>query len=95
MFSQAWTQHLKTQEEKDDFYREVMGSKRVLRRLKDIISSKEFSLDYQEMSEKSYDSPNWAYRQAHRNGFRQCVEGYKKLIDLDQQDDQNEPTKPI
>lgn len=95
MFSQEWTKHLKTDEEKASFYNEVMGSKRVLDRLKDMISAKEQSLDYQEMSLGSYESPNWGYRQAHNNGFRQCLTAYKNLLNLDQQDNNNDPKQSI
>ena len=80
-----WTKHLEDLEEKEKFEKYVLGSKRLLNRLKDILQEQEDALSLGEMSPKNYDSPSWAYKQAHSNGYRQCLNVLKKLVDLDQQ----------
>ena len=81
-----WTQHLSTDKEKEEFEREIHGSKRVLQRLKAIIEQRETNLDKLEMSAKDFETPNWAYKQAFRNGHRSALEIVKKYISIDQQE---------
>lgn len=85
----AWTQHLTNPEDKERFKQAVQAAKPVLERLKELVEQKESSMEFQEMSLTSYENPNWPYRQAHQNGFKQCLAAYKKLLTLDQQKDQN------
>jgi hypothetical protein len=92
MYTQAWTKHLDTQEDKDRFYQAVMSAKPVLSRLKDMIDEKLQSMNFQETSQTNYDKPNWQFWQAHQNGFRQCLLSYSKLIDPDQKETSNDPT---
>jgi hypothetical protein len=80
-----WTRHIEDPEEKENFKQSVMGSKRTLDRLKDILTEYEKSLDRDESNIAIYDSPNWAYRQAFQNGCRAYIRRIKTLIDLDQQ----------
>ena len=80
-----WTKHLEDSEEKLKFEKTVLGSGRVLDRLKDILQEQEDALNIGEVSPKNYDTPSWAYKQAHSNGYRQCLNVLKKLVDLDQQ----------
>lgn len=84
-----WTSHLKTPEERQRFESAVLGSKRVLERQYEIIEELETELNSVETNPKNYEIPNWDYRQAHNNGFRQCLNVIKKLIDIkeDQSDD--------
>lgn len=81
----VWTKHLKDDREKEEFEKSVYGSRRVLKRLKDLCEESEEDLDGYETNTKNYDNPNWAYRQADNNGFRRCLKMINKLIDLDQQ----------
>jgi hypothetical protein len=39
-------------------------------------------LDRQECDPTTYDTPNWAYRQAHKNGARAAYEKMRKIISL-------------
>lgn len=82
----AWTKHLKDQELKDEFEKYIRGSKRLLERLDQLLKEEEGNLDHIEMSTKTFDSPNWAYRQAYNNGFRCCLKMLHKLINLDHKD---------
>jgi len=78
-----WTKHLSTQKEKETFQAEVIGARRVLERQQNILKEYEKSLDRSEMDLKTYESPNWDYKQAHKNGFRACLYRIQELIDLD------------
>lgn len=80
-----WTKNLKNADEKAAFESTVEGAKPVLDRLKTLLDEKERILNQSEMSFDTFDKPNWDYRQAYQNGFRACLYGIRKLIDLDQQ----------
>ena len=81
----AWTKHL-PEEEKERFRSAVLGSKVVLNRLKDLCKEIEDEQNTIESNPKIYDIPNWDYRQAHLNGFRECLRKINKIINLDQED---------
>jgi hypothetical protein len=80
-----WTKHLKTPEEKSRFENQVQSAKPVLDRLIQLIKEKTDSLDLSETREEQFDNPNWAHKQAYKNGLRSATQGFTKLIDLDQQ----------
>jgi hypothetical protein len=79
-----WTSHLKDPEEKQRFESSILGSKRVLERQKEIIDEMISELNIAETSPKNYEIPNWDYRQAHNNGFRQCLNVMRKLITIEE-----------
>lgn len=79
----AWTSHLSTDEEKKRFESEIRGSRHVLERLRDLIQADLSGLESSENSAKSYDNPNWAYLQAHKNGSRATYTTLLKLLNLD------------
>lgn len=81
----AWHQHLTDPGEKEQFKNSVLGSKVVLRRLKDILNKIAAEQDKIERNTEMYNIPNWDYRQAHLNGFKQCLSTVTKIIDLDQE----------
>lgn len=80
-----WTQHLRTDEDKERFRQQVLAAKPVLERLLDLMKSEEDNLNRSETSVKTFDTPNWAYLQAFKNGYRSCLNVVKTTIDLDQQ----------
>ena len=84
-----WTQNLKTQEEKDDFTNQVLNARPVLERLSQILKDKEVALEGSERTQKAYENPNWAYLQAHRNGYYTALQNMTDLLNLDQQRDNN------
>lgn len=81
----AWTKHLKDPEDKTKFEQGVRSSKTILDHLITILNEMESDLNQAEVNPKTYEVPNWDYRQAHNNGYRQCLNHLKKLIDLDKQ----------
>lgn len=82
----AWTKHVKDPAEREQLEKSLRHSKWVLDQLKVLLDNIEVDVERQEISPRSYDSPNWEFRQAHSNGFRQCLHLVKKLINLDQQE---------
>lgn len=85
----AWTQRLTDPQEKDQYIKSLRNSKWVLEDLSKILTAMEKGIDRQELSPSQYDNPNWAYRNAHASGFRQCLNQIQYLIALDhkEQDD--------
>lgn len=77
----AWTQDCKSPEEKNDRIDSLKRAKWVLDLAKTIIVTD--GIEAAELSPKSYDNPNWAYRQAHANGYKQAVRDFHKLLTLD------------
>lgn len=82
-----WTKNLKTSEEKERFENTLRGSKIVLERLTQMLDEEQTGIDQFEMTTASYNSPNWAEKQAHKNGQRAMLRKIKLLINLDQQKD--------
>lgn len=81
----AWTDHLKDPGEKERFKNQILGSKAVLDRLKDMINTVDEDYAEAELSRKIYDLPNWDYRQADMNGGRRAIRTVSRIIDLDQE----------
>jgi len=79
----AWTHHLSDPAEKDQFEKSLRNSKWILDRLNEMLVDMDKSLDRQETSPASYDTPSWAYKQAHLNGYRSCLSKVQQLINLD------------
>lgn len=84
-----WTNHLKDPEEKKRFRSYLHNSRGLLDRQRDILKDMENELDRGETDPNSYDSPSWAARQAHKNGYRECLNKIQKLITLDQKENNN------
>lgn len=79
----AWTKNLKTEEEKERFKNQLLGSKAVLNRQQELLKEMEDDLDRVELNTNIYDKPNWDYRQADINGFRRALKAVNKLITID------------
>lgn len=80
-----WTKHLKDPEAKSKFEQSIHSASDVLERLTSILKEKLDTLDRSETDMAVYDTPNWAERQAHKNGQRSSLMFLLKLIDLDKQ----------
>lgn len=90
----AWTKRCKTEEEKQQYKESLTRVKWVLEDLKALVETNVSSIELQETSPKSYDSPNWAYRQAHANGYKEAMRDFTKLITLDPKEDNARPGQP-
>lgn len=80
-----WTKNLKSPEEKDRFENSLKGSKIVLDRLTELLTEEESEIDRSELNVDTYETSNWASKQAHKNGQRASLRKIKNLINLDQQ----------
>ncbi len=83
--NQIWTAHLQTPEEKQRFINQLRGSSEVFERLNSLIDMKQKELGAAERNISVYENPNWAYLQAHRNGYASASTVIKNLLNLDQQ----------
>lgn len=92
----VWTKDAKDIEEKERLQRSIQNSNWLLERLSTILDTMVADLDSSERSLKTYELPNWDYRQAHNNGYRQAISLVQKLITLDREDtnDQRPITTP-
>ena len=79
----AWTKHCKSQDEKDQYIQSLNRAKWVMDDLKLLVEQSVSSIELAETSPKSYDSPNWPYRQAHANGYKEAMRDFIKLITFD------------
>lgn len=86
----AWTKHCKTEEEKEQFKQSLQRVKWAFDHAKTLVN--ENAIEASEISPKSYDSPNWAYRQAHSNGYKQAIRDFHKLLTLDQENNDRHPS---
>lgn len=76
----TWTRNLKTVEEKERFENSLRGAKIVLDRLVQILDEEEKDIDFSETSINTYETPNWASKQAHKNGQRAALRKIKQLV---------------
>lgn len=76
-----WTRNLTSDEHKQSFERQLIGSREVLDRLAELIDERQESMDVSERGLKQFENPNWAYRQAFNNGLRSAFTIVKTLIE--------------
>lgn len=50
------------------------------KRFMELLDKQISSVDAQELTVQSYDSPSWSHKQAHLNGFRQAIKQVKLLF---------------
>lgn len=81
-----WTKHLKDQEDIKNFQNQVKSAKPVLDRLLVLLTAREDQIDRSELDIRSFDNPNWAYKQAFKNGCSSEIYALKKLISIDPQE---------
>lgn len=68
-------------EERENFRLSVQSSKIVLDKLNEIVYNM-----YKERAREQvtdYDSPSWAYKQAHTNGYLAALQKILDLVDID------------
>lgn len=77
-----WTAHLKTEDERKEFQRLLQNSTISLGRLYDIVYHKMTEVYAKEEREEAYQTPNWAYLQAHQNGRLQAFGEVLRMLDF-------------
>lgn len=76
-----WSSHL-TGDAKDKFVQTVLNSDVVLNRLLTIVLQKEKAEEARRLSDKGYEDPNWAHKQADSVGYLRCLNEMKQLLDI-------------
>jgi hypothetical protein len=89
MLYRDWTSHIENEQDKKDFSNDVYRASRVLSRLSAMLNLREAAVEKSELTVKDFEDPNWAYKQAFRNGVRSGLSIAKNYIDLDKQKEQN------
>ena len=87
-----WVKHCKSVEEKEQYSASLARAKWVLDDLSKLVNSNLNGREVAEISPKTYDSPNWAFQQAHNNGYKQALKDVLNLINLDQENNGRQPT---
>lgn len=79
----AWTDGLST-EDADKLTKQIRSSQAVLDRIIELMDRDENALSRREIKSSIYDTPGWDYKQADANGYRRCLQEYRKLLTIDQ-----------
>lgn len=77
-----WTKHLKDPQSKKKFEDTVRASRTALERLYEILQEKEGTLNRTETTVQDFDQPNWAHKQAFRNGQKASLKEMRELLDF-------------
>lgn len=85
----AWTKHLKTEDEKEQYRQSLTRVKWVIDDIRRLTKDNLKSVEDAEISVKAYDNPNWEYRQADANGYKRCLRDFDKLLTLDPEETKN------
>ena len=72
-----WFSHLKTADEKSKFKENIIGSQKVLDKLRDMCYN-----SIKNGKSSDYDNPSWAYKQADQNGYNRALEEIISLLDF-------------
>jgi hypothetical protein len=68
--------------DKAEYEKQVRSALFTLKRLDEMLQEECALLDRQEIDPAAYDTPNWDYRQAHKNGQRAMLEKIRKIISV-------------
>lgn len=81
-----WTSHLRTDEERTAFKRQINGSQEVLDRVRMILEERYKGLEDNELDPKIFGSPSWPYLQAAICGRKAELRDTIKLLTLTGED---------
>lgn len=79
----AWTKDCKTEEDKQQRIESIQRAQWLIDLINSLVDSNMASQEATEISPKVYENANWAYRQAHLNGYKQALTDFKKLLTTD------------
>jgi hypothetical protein len=78
--STEWTKHCKDTKEKDKVVQLLRNSTISLGLLRTLLKRRMQALIVSERKTEAYDSPNWAYMQAHTNGMLAAYNNIDQLL---------------
>lgn len=85
-----WTQHLRDPKEKEELEKAIRSAKPVLDRLKDMVEDQIKQVASSELDVNAFDNPNWAYKQAYKNGYKTSLRFLETILNnLDHQKEIN------
>lgn len=74
-----WLKHLSDPDHRENLEKTIRNNSVLFKRVLDILAEMEQSILSEERTKTQYETPSWAYLQAHKNG---SLETLKKLKDL-------------
>ena len=84
-----WTSHLKDEEAKERFQKQILAAKPVLERLDFLLNERQKAIETIETGVEKYIQPGWSAIQAHYNGEKASIKYIKNLINLDQRENKD------
>ena len=90
-----WTSHLKEDDDKDWFQKQVLAAKPVLERLDTLVTEKLKALESIEVGMDKYIQPGWSAMQAHCNGEKAAWKYIKNLINLQTERENKDGRQPL
>lgn len=76
-FPGAWLQRCRSEEERAELKEYLSRCTRLFDELRTILDREEYSIA---RAESDYETPSWAYKQAHMNGMREMLSRIRTLI---------------
>lgn len=84
-----WTSHLKDEEAKERFQKQILAAKPVLERLDFLLNERQKAIETIETGVEKYIQPGWSAIQAHYNGEKASIKYIKNLLNLDQRENKD------
>lgn len=78
----AWTKHLQSEEEKDRFISLLRNSTQLFTVLRHILQEEMDEMERIEFSLSDFESTDWAFKQAYRNGYRAAMLKQMKMTNF-------------
>lgn len=82
MYTDIWTKHLQTEDEKKRFISALESAQPVLEQLVKLLDEKTAALDRSFLSLKQYEETNWPLLAAHKNGMAAAYDAVKQLVTI-------------
>jgi len=79
---QSWTSHIKDKELKEDFRLEIIASRRVLKRLSQLIENKQSSSVTGMKKKTNFKDPNWTHSMADSLGYQRAIDEIQELLEV-------------
>jgi len=78
-----WFRGISKEEDKASLIQAIYSAKGILDIVKELVIAHKNSLEKVSMTD--YDSPQWAYKEAHKNGRKEEIDYLLRLLNLDQE----------
>lgn len=82
MYTDIWTKHLETEEERKRFVSALESAQPVMEVLCRLLDERIGALDRSFLSLKQYEETNWPLVAAHKNGMAAAYDAVKQLVTI-------------